>query len=419
MFDLLLKNAVLRDGRKVDIAIAGGHFAKIAPVIDESALEVFDCQGMALLPPFYNCHTHTPMTLFRGYADDLELFPWLNEHIWPAEAKLNEEDVYHGTRLAILEMIKSGTVFCNDSYFWLNGTIRAVQEMGIRACIGLFWINVGNRQQCEWRQAENAEIFKAWKAGAYSDRIQISRDPHAIYSVPEAELRKLAELSAEENLTMHMHLAETEQEFNDCRRDHNGMTPFEYADACGLINDRARLAHCVWMTDSDRKLAAEKGAVLISNPTSNMKLCSGMFHFKEAEKAGCRIALGTDGCASNNAHSFFSEMKIAALVGKIQSGDPTACPATRVFEYATQAAKYFVPEAGEIAEGKLADAMLINTNQPYFVGDYNLVSNLVYAGESSCVDSLLCDGKFLMKHRVVEGEEEIIAKARQTCNKYR
>lgn len=419
MFDLLLKNAVLQDGRKVDVAISGGRFAKIAATIEGPATEVFDCNGMALLPPFYNCHTHSPMTLFRGYADDLQLFPWLNDHIWPAEARLNAEDVYHGTRLAILEMIKSGTVFFNDSYFFLPSTLRAVKEMGIRACIGLYWINVGNAEVCAIRSKENAGVFEAWKAGEYGHRVLLSRDPHAIYTVPEADLRKLAEMSEEEGLTMHVHMAETEKEFLDCQTAHNGMTPFEYADSCGLINDRARLAHCVWMTDSDRRLAAEKGAVLISNPTSNLKLCSGMFHFQEAEKAGCRIALGTDGCASNNAHSFFSEMKIAALIGKIQSGDPTACPASLVFEYATQAAKYFVPEAGEIAVGKLADAMLINTNQPYFVGDYNLISNLVYAGESSCVDSLICEGQFLMKNRVVPGEEEILEAARMACNKYR
>ena len=145
----------------------------------------------------------------------------------------------------------------------------------------------------------------------------------------------------------------------------------------------------------------------------------GAGHFQEAERAGCRIALGTDGCASNNAHSFFSEMKIAALVGKLQSMDPTVCPATKVLETATQAADYFVPGAGRIEEGALADAILINTDQPYFIGDYNIVSNLVYAGESSCVDSMICDGKFVMKHSHVAGEEEIMENARRVCAKFR
>lgn len=423
MFELLLKNARLLSGSAVDVYVENGRFAKIAPVSSgdvQPAKEVFDCQGMTLLPPFYNCHTHVPMTLLRGYADDLELFPWLNEHIWPAEARLTAEDVYNGSRLAILEMIKSGTVFFNDSYYFLPETIRAAEELGVRCCIGLTWLNVGNADASARYKAENEAVKSAWKAGEYSKRIQIAESPHAIYTVPESDLREIAERSASSGMLVHMHLAETEKELEDCKALHNGMTPFQYADACGLVNERARFAHCVWMNDDDRALAAAKGAVLINNATSNMKLCSGMFEFKAADAAGCRIALGTDGCASNNAHSFFSEMKMAALSAKIQSGDPTAGAAERIFRAATKdGAEAFVADAGEIAEGKVADAMLINTDFPNMVGDYNLISNLVYAAESSCVDSLICDGKFLMKHRVVEGEEEIIAAARRTCDKFR
>ncbi len=420
MYDLLLKNGRLLDGSRVDIAIKGGRFSRIAESLpSDSASESFDCGGVVIMPPFYNCHTHAAMVLFRGYADDLPLFPWLNDHIWPAEARLTGDDVYHAVRLAILEMVKSGTVFFNDSYFFLPETIRAVEEMGTRACIGLLWLNVGNVRANEIRREENKQVLSDWKAGRLSPRVTIACDPHSIYTVPEAELREIAEDSLANDLLMHMHLAETRKEFDDCRNAHDGMTPLEYADYCGLVNDRARFAHAVWMTESDLRRAAEAGAVLVSNPTSNMKLCSGMFHFQEAERAGCRIALGTDGCASNNAHSFFSEMKIAALVGKLQSMDPTVCPAAKVLETATQAADYFVPGAGRIEEGALADAILINTDQPYFIGDYNIVSNLVYAGESSCVDSMICDGKFVMKHRHVAREEEIMENARRVCAKFR
>lgn len=423
MFDLLLKNARLLDGRSVDVYVDNGRFVKIVPASSEEEQahkKCFDCKGMALVPPFYNCHTHVPMTLLRGYADDLELFPWLNEHIWPVEARLTGEDVYNGTRLAVLEMIKSGTVFFNEHYYFTPEIIRAVEEMGVRCCVAPCYLNVGNAEATATQKAEIEFVQAAWKRGEYSDRIMVAEGPHAIYTVPEADLREVAERSAANNMLIHTHLAETKTEFDDCRKQHGGMTPFQYADACGLVNERARFAHSVWMTDDDRALAKEKGAVLVYNATSNMKLCSGMFNFKAADAAGCRIVLGTDGCASNNAHSFFSEMKVAALVAKIQSGDPTAGSAEKIFRAATTVgANAFVEDAGEIAVGKVADAMLINTDLPFMVGDYNLVSNLVYAGESSCVDSLICNGRFVMEHRRVEGEEEILAAAKKTCDKFR
>lgn len=348
MYDLLLKNGRLLDGSRVDIAIKGGRFSRIAESLpSDSASESFDCGGMVIMPPFYNCHTHAAMVLFRGYADDLPLFPWLNDHIWPAEARLTGDDVYHAVRLAILEMVKSGTVFFNDSYFFLPETIRAVEEMGTRACIGLLWLNVGNVRANEIRREENKQVLSDWKAGRLSPRVTIACDPHSIYTVPEAELREIAEDSLANDLLMHMHLAETRKEFDDCRNAHDGMTP---PGVCRLLRTCQRPRQvCTRSLDDGERFAAraEAGAVLVSNPTSNMKLCSGMFHFQEAERAGCRIALGTDGCASNNAHSFFSEMKIAALVGKLQSMDPTVCPASKVLETATQVADYFVPGAAE------------------------------------------------------------------------
>ncbi len=419
MYDLILKGARLLDGGLRDLAIRDGRFVKIAPTIAEESREVFDCHGMAILPPFCNGHTHAAMVLLRGYADDLPLFPWLQEHIWPAEARLTAEDVVAGVRLAILEMIKSGTVFFNDSYFFLPETIAVVEEMGVRACIGLTCMDVGDAATRERRNAENRAIREAFLAGQYSRRVRVAYSPHAIYTVNEETLRQIAEDSARDGMLVHAHLAETEQEFSDCQKQHGGMTPFQYIEECGLLNDRARFAHCVWMTDEDREKASAAGAVLIHNPTSNLKLCSGVFQHSAAQKVGCRIALGTDGCASNNAHSLFSEMKVAALAGKMASKDPTVCPAETVFQWATKSMEYFVPDSGEIAEGKVADAMLLDLDQPYLVGDYHLISNLVYAGESSCVDSVLCDGKLLMKHRRVPGEEEILRDARRVCDKFR
>ncbi|MBP5300309.1 MAG: amidohydrolase [Victivallales bacterium] len=415
----VIRNTVL-NGQSVDIAIEGNHFGAIAPHLSDSFDEEFDARGLFAFPPFYNCHTHVPMVLLRGYADDLELFPWLSEHIWPAEARLTPEDIYAGTRLACLEMIKSGTVFFNDSYFMIDQSIRAVEEMGMRACIGTTWLNNGDAEACARLSAANNAVRSAYLNGEYSSRILVAEAPHAIYTVPEKDLRDTAERSARTGMLVHIHLSETAKEVADCQAAHGGLTPVEYIRECGLLNDRARLAHAVWLTEHDLELVKASGAVLVHNPTSNLKLCSGMFHFQEIDQAGIPFTLGTDGCASNNAHSMFSEMKFAALSAKAQAKDPTAAPAERVFRLATSdGAKAFFPEGGEIAPGKLADLMLVNPDQPYFVGDYHPVSNLVYAGESSCVDSLLCNGKFLMTHRKVPCEAEILSEARRACDKFR
>lgn len=419
-YSIIIKNALSLEGGALEVAISGNRIAAIGNAVSGDADTVIDAAGKWLTPAFYNCHTHIPMVLFRGYADDLELFDWLNNHIWPAEARLEDEDIYRASRLACLEMIKSGTVFFNDSYFHQQETIRAAEELGLRACLGMNWLNIGNDDFYAKLRADNQRLFDNFRAGRYSSRIAISEAPHALYTVPEADLREIAERSARENLPVHMHLAETKREFEECQRDHQGLTPVEYMREVGLLNERARFAHAVWLTEKDFELVRESGAVLVTNATSNLKLCSGMFHFKQAAEAGVKVAIGTDGCASNNSHSFFSEMKFASLAAKIQSGDPTAGSAPQIFRAATETgAAAFVPEAGKLEAGKLADLLLIEPNLPYMIGDYHPVSNLVYSAESSCVDTVICDGKILMQSRIVPGEEEILAEARKACDKYR
>ena len=237
---LVIRNANL-NGRSVDISIDNNRFGAIAPNLEGTFDAEFDAKGMLAFPPFYNCHTHVPMVLLRGYADDLELFPWLQEHIWPAEGKLTTEDIYVGTRLACLEMIKSGTVFFNDSYYSIEQTIRAVEEMGLRACIGTTWINTGDEATCARLTATNAAVRAAYQHGDYSPRIQVAEAPHAIYTVPEKDLREIAERSAKNEMLVHLHLAETETEFNDCKAAHGGLTPVEYIKECGLDRKSTRL----------------------------------------------------------------------------------------------------------------------------------------------------------------------------------
>lgn len=418
--NLLVRRAIL-NGKRVDIEIIGGKFARIQDEIRDSAVtECVDARNMLAFTPFYNCHAHSSMVLLRGLADDLELFTWLNEHIWPVEAQLTPEDICIGTRLAALEMIKSGTVFFNDSYFFPTYLAKAAEEMGIRASISLCRIDLVAPEVIR-RNAEEAEkFFDAWKRGEYSSRITVNHNPHSIYGVNEAGLREEAARAEASGLPVHIHLAETAREVEECKEAHGGLTPVEYLREVGLLNERARLAHCVWLSDNDIRQIAESRAVVVVNATSNLKLVSGMCPIAKLMEAGARVTIGTDGCASNNAHSMFSEMKMAALVAKIQSGNPTAGAAPQILKAATaEGAKAFVADSGEIAVGKVADMMLIDPERPYFVGDYNWESNLVYAGESDCVDTVICDGRVLMRNRTVPGENEIIAAARKVCDRFR
>ncbi len=411
MNGLFLKDIIL-DGKNTNIRIRDGKFqsfgAELTPADGE---QVLDGRGsLAVLPAFYNGHTHAAMSLMRGYADDLELFTWLNDHIWPFEAKLTREDVYNGTRLAILEMIRSGTVFFNDQYFLQKEAVRAVEEMGVRACIGMLALTLPDGSM-------PANVDNRWlldNRKEFSGRIQLSYSPHAIYTVSEKKLREFAELAAAENGIIHTHLAETQKEFDDCLGQHN-MTPVTYLDSLGLLTEKTVLAHSVYLNDHDMEIIHERKSVLVHNPVSNMKLCSGRFRAETALAAGCRCALGTDGACSNNSLSMMDEMKSAALLAKLGSGNPKLFDAKTVFGMATaNGADAFGIHAGVIAEGYLADCILVNRNAVTLVPGTNLISDMVYAADSSCIDSVVCNGKVLMEHGRIEGEEEIIAKARES-----
>ena len=409
---------VLLDGKSTCVRIEGNRFARIGAA-PAPADTVIDCRGkMAIVPPFYNAHHHAAMTLFRGYADDMELFKWLNEHIWPAEARLNEEDIYIGAKLAIVEMIKSGTVFFNDMYWQPLSTLRAARDMKVRAAIGLMTICGPDGELLPKCREDNERLLAA--RSDLPERLIVNHAPHAIYTVSEKALRRIAAEVDEWKLRLHIHVSETAREVEDCRSAHGGMTPVEYLDQLGIIREGAVLAHCVHLTDRDREIIAARGAVIAHMPVSNMKLCSGSFDFPAAVKKGCRVTIGTDGASSNNNLSMLDEMKFAALTAKLKTGDPTAGAAPEILRAATEVgASAFGIDAGVIAEGKLADALLIDLDQPCMVGDYSLTSNLVYSADPSVVDTVICDGEILMRERVIPGEAEIIAAARETCGKFR
>ncbi len=412
----LIKN-VQHEEQTVDVFIDGNAIETIGDCSGKSADTVIDGSNKAILPTFHNAHHHAAMAYMRSYADDLELFEWLNEHIWPLEADITEKDVYHGARLACLEMIKSGTTFFNDMYWFFHGTARAVEEMGMRAALGAVFIDMGD----SGKRAANRTMAQTLldESKQYSNRVQFQLGPHALYTVSKEELVWCSEFAAEHDLMIHTHLSETEKEVADCIEAH-GIRPPAYLDSLGLLGPNLTAAHCVWLEQEEMELLAGRGVNALHCPTSNMKLASGKFRFSDAKNAGMQIAIGTDGAASNNNLCMIEEVKMAALLEKHFTGDPTALPAATAWQAATRsAADMFGLNSGVIREGALADCMLVDLNNERLVPGHNLIADMVYSADSSCIDTVICDGKILMQNRHVEGEEEIIAKGREYKEKFR
>lgn len=370
-------------------------------------------QTRPVVPAFYNCHTHLAMSLLRGCADDLALMPWLQEHIWPAESRLTDEIVYAGARLGMLELIRSGTVFANDMYWHAPMVARAAEEMGIRCAVSMQTVETGGPGVDDPKNvAANAMLADAPRSP--SSRVFTTLAPHAIYTVCEKTLRAIADRARAEDRFVHIHVSETRGEVENCRKEHGGRTPVHYLLDCGILGPKTLMAHCVHLTDDDIRMIRDTGAVIVENQQSNMKLVSGLFPYTRT--SGCRRALGTDGACSNNSLSMFAEMKCAALAAKIESGDPMVAPASEVLRLATRGgAEAFGINAGEIRVGAEADFLILDPFALPLVPSHNPVSDLVYAADASCVDTVVCAGRVLMEGGHVPGEEEIIATARKAA----
>ncbi len=413
----ILIKQVAWNGTTVDVHISGSQIKKIGDCSGQTAEVVLDGRNKALLPTFHNAHTHAAMAYMRSYADDLELFTWLNDHVWPLESKIIEEDVYNGARLACLEMIKSGTTFFNDMYWFWHGTARAVEETGLRAALSAVFIDFDDHAKAKEQVEQNKRLFE--ERTHYSNRIIFQLGPHAIYTVSEKSLRWCTEFAAEHGLMIHIHLSETGKEVTDCIAKH-GLRPAEYLDSIGFLGPNVAAAHCIWLEKSEMELLAKRGAKALHCPSSNMKLASGKFRFTDAVSAGMQVAIGTDGSASNNCLDMGSEIKMAALLEKHFTGNTTALNAQTAWHAGTRAcAEFYSLDSGRIAEGALADCMLVDLNNERLVPGHNLVADMVYSADSSCIDTVICDGKILMQNRHVPGEEEIIAKGRAFKEKFR
>lgn len=408
---LTIANATL-DGRRVGVRCADGAIAALGPEVTPApGDETIDAGGAHLVPPLVNGHTHAAMTLFRGSGGDLPLMPWLEEKIWPVEAKLDDEDVYWGARLACAEMLRSGTLRFWDMYWHPGATARAVADSGIRAAIGapLFDLN-GSPEQLRDAAHRGLEALSG-----YGPEITPALAPHAIYTVSEESLRWIGELSAERDLPVQIHLSETEREVQDCLAEH-GERPAFYLDRLGLLSERTVLAHGVWLDPDELALVAERGATVVANPVANMKLAvGGVFPYPAARTAGVAVGLGTDGAGSNDSLDLLADLKVFALTQKHAAGDPTAIDAAEAWAVATGAR---APRLGAtpLEPGAPADFLLLRPDAPELgIGD--LTSDLVYAAAGAVVDTAVVAGRVLMRGGEVPDLEEIVARAAQRAGR--
>ena len=414
---ILIKN-VLHQDKLTDVLIEGNRIARIASGISAPAgAEVLDGTDKAIIPGFINTHTHASMTLFRGYGDDLPLMTWLEDYIWPVEAQMTAHDVYVGARLASLEMLRSGTTCFLDMYMHPLETAKAVEEMGLRAHLSYTLFDQGNAERAELDRKRSYEYFDRFKE--FSDRITFTLGPHAIYTVSGEQLQFCHQFAQEHNVKIHLHLSETKGEIDECVRLH-GLTPVRYLEKLGILSEHLVLAHVVWIDDEEMDLLAKYNVSVVHNPASNLKLASGYaFKYEEMKRRGIHIGIGTDGCSSSNNLDMVVAMKLASFLGKGWRFDSTACKADDIFASATSVgADILGIPAGRVEEGVLADVCLVDLNTPELVPLNSLTSNLVYATSgSSCVDTVIVDGRILMRDKYVPGQEAIIAEAREVARR--
>jgi 5-methylthioadenosine/S-adenosylhomocysteine deaminase len=394
-------------GERVALRCApDGTIAALGPdVVAEPGDERLDAGGAHLVPPLVNGHTHAAMTLFRGSGGDLPLMPWLEERIWPVEARLEPEDVYWGTRLACLEMIRSGTTRFWDMYWHPEATARAVADAGLRAAIGAPMFDKG--RDAEAARAEAREHLEM--LASFGGPVTAALAPHSIYMVSEESLRFLAELSAETDAPVQIHLSETKPEVDDCIGEH-GLRPAAYLDRLGLLTERTLLAHGVWLDDEELDLIAARAATVVSNPAANMKLAVGkVFDYPSARAAGVRVGLGTDGAGSNDSLDLLADLKLFALAQRHAAADATAISVDDAWAIAT-GAKAPLLGATPLEVGAPADFLLLDAAAPELaIGD--LTTDLVYAADRTAVDTVVVGGRVLMRGGEQPERDEVVARA--------
>ena len=385
--------------RNHSVAVVGDIILGVMPC-EEAArrwpeAECVNLPGHVLLPGFVNAHTHSPMTLLRGYADDMELHVWLQEHIWPVEGRhVNPGFVEEGTRLAVAEMLRSGTTCFNDMYFFPDATIEVCQEAGMRVSAGITIIEMAS----SWASDVEAYIEKGlalWQRWQDDPLVTFTLSPHSPYTVSDASLERIAELAVERDLPVHMHLLETEWEIKQSLQQHD-LHPVTRLERHGLLNERLMAVHMTQLSGEDIERVAQSGASVVHCPQSNLKLASGFCPVAELLSAGVNVALGTDGAAANNDLDMLCEAQTAALLAKGVASDASAVNVFRALEMMTingARALGLDDRIGSIEPGKQADLVAIDLAQPETQPLHHVVSQLIYAASSRQVSDVWIAGR--------------------------
>ena len=386
------------------------HGNKIAGIDEKPAgftlTDTVDGKNRMLIPGLINSNIHTYMSVFRNGADELAFDEWLFGNIFPLEDKLVPEDAYWGSMLSIVEMIKSGTTCFCDTHMHANETVRAIDVAGIRAVVsrgltGKDRTDPDGERRLSEAKAEIAEY-------ARHERMTFMLAPHSIYSCGEEYLKYVREEAERLGVGMRINLSESRGEFDKCMSE-KGCTPIALADKLGLLNPKTLAVHCVYLTDSDIRILAERGVSVAINPSSNMKLGNGFAPVSKLLAAGVNVCMGTDSAAANNSISMLHEMNMAALCYKGAEKNAGVVTATDVFKFATENAAKALGlenEIGQIKIGLKADLVTININNEHFMPATNAVSALTYSAAASDVDTVIVDGKILMDKKVLKTIDE-------------
>ena len=397
------------------VAVTGGKIVAVGPAkeieISYDAIKTISGEGRILMPGLINGHTHSAMTLLRGLADDLPLMEWLQNYIFPMEGRfVDKEFVEIGVRLACLEMIKGGTTTFADMYFHPKTAVDTIDQCGMRAIIGAPMIDFPSPGFEGWEDSMQAGVkfVRDMKANAHP-RITPAFAPHAPYTVSPEHLVEVLEAASQENVPILMHVAESETEVVDIK-DRYGKRPVEHVASLGMLDHPMAAAHVVHPDEAEIAMLAESKISAVHNPTSNMKLASGVAPVPAMIKAGVKVGLGTDGAASNNDLNMWEEIRMTALLHKVTSGDPTAMPAGDVLRMATSmgaAAIDMESDIGTLTAGKRADMIQLTVDKPHLTPLYNVISHLVYAANATDVVTTIVEGSVLMENGEVTVLDEM------------
>ncbi len=370
-------------------------------------LREIDGRGFLAMPGLINAHNHASMTLMRSYADDIPLMSWLNDHIWPFEAKMDREDVRLGAELGVAEMLLGGTTTFVDMYWMQEAVGEVVEQTGIRAVLSATFT--------EARYADFERDFAAISdryAGGRHPRISLMVAPHSPYSTSTEHLSRARELSERYGIGINIHISETLDEQRTIQERY-GKTPIEYLYDLGLLTPQTLAVHSVHVNDADLEIMRRCGVSVVHNPQSNMKISSGIAPVAKMLDAGINVAIGTDGPCSNNDLDMWDEMRSASFLQKVSTGNPCVLPAYEVLKMATvygARAIGMADQIGSLREGMLADVILLDLNKPHLSPQYDVVANLIYCAKSSDVDTVIVHGDIL-----VEGGQLLRMDCREIC----